>query len=426
MGAAAFLVPPATRIVRWPGALAGAARHGLSARLTMRGPALWGAVAGVALLFAGSGYFAYQANTPATVSSVALSLSAEQLEQALAERRKADALALEKRQLEEVARRKAAVDGEAMRQADVGLERARQARQKAEDDLAKLRADLELRRKSDAGQREQAETTQSLAAEEAAQRKAEDDASGLRLAEEAAKQKAMADAEAKRQADEALARAELERREAEREAQRKADAEQAALRRASEEAPGATLARQKEEAEATERELRLDQTSRARLQAALTSLGFDTRGSDGVFGPRSREMIAAWQKARRLGPTGFLTALQQRALLKEGATAVAKYDEQKSAEEEARTSAAVAVSLSAPPSAPLASPSTAGYAVAVLEGGSYRGDAYTGPTVARLQVSLQMANGHGVGVLAAPGCQQSRFIVSVSLRIPMNSAGDSG
>ena len=411
---AAVLVPPAVRIARWPGELARAARHGLSARLTMRGPALWGAVTGVALLFAVGGYFAYQANTPATVSSVALSLSAEQLEQALAERRKADALALEKRQLEGEARQKAAVGAEATRQAEAELERARQARQKAEDDLAKLRADLELRRKSDTSQGEQVETAPSLAAEEAAQRKAEDEAAGLRQAEETAKQKAVADAEIERQADEALAKARSERQEAEREAQRKADAEQVALRRASEEAPGATLARQKEEAEVAERVLSLDQTSRARLQAALTSLGFDTRGSDGVFGPRSREMIAAWQKARRLGPTGFLTAQQQRTLLREGASAVAKYDEQKNAEEEARTPSVVAVSLSVPPSAPLASPSPAGNAVAVLEGGSYQGDAYTGPSVARLQVSLQMANGRGVGALVTPGCSQSRFIVSVS------------
>lgn len=411
-GYAAVLVPSASRIARWPGELARAARHGLSPRLTMRGPASWGAVAGVALLLAGGGYVAYQANTAATVSSVALSLSVEQLEQALAERRKADALADEKRQLEEVARRKAAVEGEAKRQAEAGLERARQARQKAEDDLAKLRADIELRRKSDTGQREQVETTQSLAAEEAAQRKAEGEAAGLRQAEEAAKRKAVADAEAKRQADEALAKAASERQEAEREAQRKADAEQAALRQSSEESAAARLARQKEEAEAAERELRLDQNSRARLQAALTSLGFDTRGSDGVFGPRSREMIAAWQKARRLAPTAYLTALQQRALLKEGAAAVAKYDEQKNAEEGSKTPAADTVALSAPRSAPLAFPSPAGRAVA--EGGSFRVTGYAGNPIGRLQVSLQVANGHGVGALAAPGCQQSPFVVSVS------------
>jgi hypothetical protein len=403
------IVPSAARRPRRPGAMARAARHGWNARLTMRGPALWGATAAAALLLAGGGYSAYRANTPATVSAVALSLSAEQLEQALAERRTADALALEKRQLEGEARHKAAVGAEAKRQAEADLERARQARQKAEDDLAKLRAEIAARRQAEA-----AEAALRRGAEEAAQRKAEDEAAGLRQAEEAAKAKAAADAEAKRQADEALTQAEAERQQAEREAQRKAEVEQAALRRASEEPAGATLARQKEEAEAAEKGLRLDPTARTRLQVALTSLGFDTLGSDGILGPRTREMIAAWQKARRLAPTGFLTAPQQRALLKEGATAVAKYDEQKNAEEQARTPTAVAVSLSTPLAAPVAPPAPEGSAAAVVEGGSYRGAVSNGPTVARMSVSLQVANGHGVGALVSPGCQPSQFVVSVS------------
>ena len=53
-----------------------------------------------------------------------------------------------------------------------------------------------------------------------------------------------------------------------------------------------------EEAETVERRLRLEPADRQRLQVALISLGFGTRGDDGVFGPRSREMIAHWQKAR--------------------------------------------------------------------------------------------------------------------------------
>src|SRR5262249_51631857 len=83
------------------------------------------------------------------------------------------------------------------------------------------------------------------------------------------------------------------------------------------------------------------------LQVALTSLGFDTRGNDGAFGPRSRDMITAWQKARKLPETGFLDAAQQQALLKEGAAAVTKYDDEqkkieddkKKAEEEAKKKA---------------------------------------------------------------------------------------
>ena len=90
----------------------------------------------------------------------------------------------------------------------------------------------------------------------------------------------------------------------------------------------ATMPSLNEEAEAAERRLRLEPADRQRLQVALTSLGFDTRGDDGVFGPRSREMIAHWQKARNQPATGFVTKAQQQALLKEAAAALSKYDEQ--------------------------------------------------------------------------------------------------
>ena len=61
---------------------------------------------------------------------------------------------------------------------------------------------------------------------------------------------------------------------------------------------------------------------------ALTSLGFDTHGADGVFGPRSREMIHGLAASARNQPTtGFLTAAQQQALLGEAAPALAKYDD---------------------------------------------------------------------------------------------------
>jgi peptidoglycan hydrolase-like protein with peptidoglycan-binding domain len=84
---------------------------------------------------------------------------------------------------------------------------------------------------------------------------------------------------------------------------------------------------------------------------ALTSLGFDTQGVDGVFGPRSREMILGWQQARKLPTTGFLTAAQQQALLGEAAPALAKYDdEQKKAEAAAKARAAAAPAPAAPPS----------------------------------------------------------------------------
>ena len=48
--------------------------------------------------------------------------------------------------------------------------------------------------------------------------------------------------------------------------------------------------------------LTIDQ--RRDLQRRLTQAGFDTDGSDGVLGPRSRAAIAAFQRSRGLAPTG--------------------------------------------------------------------------------------------------------------------------
>ena len=176
-------------------------------------------------------------------------------------------------------------------------EQARQARQKAEEELAELKARIEAQRLGHSGQRDQAAAAALREAEEAAQRKAEADAAALRQAEEDARKKVEADAEAKRQADEALAKAEAERRSAEQAARAKAEAEQAALRQSSQEAQRKAVklracarlkpseqrprpsARQAEaeakvraEAETAEKALRLDQQGRERVQLALTSL----------------------------------------------------------------------------------------------------------------------------------------------------------
>jgi class 3 adenylate cyclase len=307
------------------------------AGITIRGPVLWGTIAAATVLLAGGGYLAFTANRMTSVSTVALNLSAEQLEQALAERRTADALAAEKRRLEEQAHQKAETEAEAKRQADVELENARQARQKAERELAQLKADIEARRKAEGGRADQAAVTAQRAAEEAAQRKAEAEAASLREAEEEAAKKAAADAAATRQADQALAMATGRRNQAE------ADALAAANKVA--------MSRLNEEAETAEKGLSLEPADRRRLQVALTSLGFDTRGDDGVLGPRSREMIAHWQKARNQAATGFVTRAQQQALLKEAAAALSGYDEQRKAAEElkGRTTAEAPVAAAGPP-----------------------------------------------------------------------------
>src|SRR5262249_46362890 len=143
----------ATRVARKPGPLARVATRTGRARITLRGRALWGVAAAMVLLVAGGGYLAFQAGGAG--AGAAYNLTAEQLEQALAERRKADALAAEKKRLVEKAQRKADADAEAKRQADSDLEQARQARQKAEQELAQVKAEIEARRQQDTGQRDQ-------------------------------------------------------------------------------------------------------------------------------------------------------------------------------------------------------------------------------------------------------------------------------
>ena len=171
----------------------------------LRRSALWGTIAAAAVLLAGGGYLAFTAHPTAPVSTAALTLSAEQLEQALAERRRADALAAEKRQLEAQARQRADAEAEAKRRADVELETARHARQKAERELAQLKADIEARRRAEGGRDDQSAAIAQRTAEEAAQREAEAEATSLREAEETAAKKAEADAANKQQADQALA-----------------------------------------------------------------------------------------------------------------------------------------------------------------------------------------------------------------------------
>ena len=119
-----------------------------------------------------------------------------------------------------------------------------------------------------------------------------DEAAG-RQAVEGAKRQLEAQAAAQRQADE--------------EAKRKAEVEAAARLKAEE----ADLMG----AEAAEAALRLTQPDRQRIQVALTALGFVTGGSDGVFGQRSREMIAAWQKKSGRAAIGYVSADTQVTLL---------------------------------------------------------------------------------------------------------------
>lgn len=418
-----------TKVARRPGPLARAARRTRRTRITLGGRALWSAGAAAVLLFTGAGILVYQAGMPVDPDTATLNLTAEQLEKALAERRRADALAAEKRTLEDEARQKAEIDAEAQRQAEAELEQARQARQKAETDLAKLKADIEARRGTDAGQ---PAALAQLLAEEAAKHAAEMEAATLRQAEDEALRKAATEAEARRQADEALARAETERRQAEREARLKSAAEEAALRQSSEDtqrkaaAEDASRRQAEEEAQAkakvaaekdkadaaaAENALRLELTDRKRLQVALTSQGFDTRRSDGVFGAWSREMIAAWQRKVGAPATGFLTAAQRDQLLRSAAPAVARWDEeQKKTDDEARANSktAAAAPLLAPLPSTTSQQSTSSPAAGAFDG-TYSGSGMLGSAnmYHPAAVTIRISGATGSGDLKYADCTSS-------------------
>lgn len=205
------------------------------------------------------------------------------------------------------------------------LEQARRDQRAAQEEATRLRAEAEARRKAD---------------EEAALRvRIEQEVREKAAAEEAARQKAAADAKLQAEAQAAADAA----------AKAKADAEAAA--KAQEEAAVRLRAEEADRkgAEAAEVALRLGQPDRQRLQVALTSLGFSTGGTDGVFGARSREMIAAWQKKTGRAATGYLTHDQQATLLRDAAPALARYDE-----EQKKLALAPAAPAVAPPAAPAA------------------------------------------------------------------------
>ncbi|MCA0304321.1 MAG: protein kinase [Proteobacteria bacterium] len=317
-----------------------------------RGLLYGGAAAALLLAAGGIGYALYGTKPTGSPVVSVQDLKVEDLQKLLDERRKADEAAADKKRLEEEARKQADADAAAKRAADAELVTAQEKIRQAQAELDRLTAEREARRQQEAAEKQQADAAARRAAEQEAQRQAEAQLAALKQAEEDARRKADAEAEAKRQSEAALAAAQAARQKADADAEERRKAEQEAAARTTAEADAAARQKADEDAqkkaaadadrkaaEAAEAGLRLNQLDRQRLQVALSSLGFDTRGRDGVFGPRSREVIAAWQKARRMPETGFLTAAQQQALLKEAASAVAKFDDDQKKQEDEKKAA---------------------------------------------------------------------------------------
>jgi serine/threonine protein kinase/peptidoglycan hydrolase-like protein with peptidoglycan-binding domain len=276
-----------------------------------------GGVTAAAVLAAGYFMFVSQTGQPETPPKVDTEVAARHQSQEAADaeaKQKADAEAKQK------------ADAEAKQKADAEAKQKAEAEAKLKADAeAKRKADAEAKLKADAEAKQKADAEAKLKADAEAKRKA--DAEAKLKADAEAKQKAdaeaklKADAEAKRKADaEAKLKADAEaKQKADDEAKQRADAE---ARQKAEAA--ADAAARKAAAETAETALQLTSADRQRLQMALTVLGLDTRGSDGVFGPRSREMIASWQRARGQPDTGFLSATQPEALLREASLETAR------------------------------------------------------------------------------------------------------
>ena len=133
----------------------------------------------------------------------------------------------------------------------------------------------------------------------------------------------------------------------------------------------------------------------------LTSLGYDTRGSDGTFGQRSREMIAAWQKAKGHSATGFLTAAQVPALLRDAPPGGRPSASQTAASPAARTGTG---------------------AYDGVYGGGLSSSGFAGASgIVTAEVSI--AGGQLIGRVTQPGCGTSAVSLTVSSNGEISGSG---
>ena len=80
----------------------------------------------------------------------------------------------------------------------------------------------------------------------------------------------------------------------------------------------ATVTAAAQDASAVEASLGLDRSTRRLIQQGLRNEGFDAGAPDGLFGPRTRAAIRAWQASREQAETGYLDSVQASALRSAG------------------------------------------------------------------------------------------------------------
>jgi peptidoglycan hydrolase-like protein with peptidoglycan-binding domain len=252
-------------------------------------------------------------------------------------------------------------------------------------------------------------------------------------AEAAAKEKAAADL---KKVQDAQAKADQEKRDAdlmrqaeqkaheqflaEQAAKEKADADAKAKAAAEAEAKAKADAADKAKAEQAETALHFSTADRQHIQVGLTALGFPTNGTDGVFGQKTRDEIAAWQAKRGDPGTGYLSSVQQQALMRDAAPAITKFDDD---QKKADAAAAAAAPSKPAPTAAAATPAppVAGPTPGHPEDGHWQGTYECGPTSTgagafTIPLNFAMHNGSGGWTRngSGPGNQSLSIAVSGS------------
>ncbi|MDB5666842.1 peptidoglycan-binding protein [Cypionkella sp.] len=85
---------------------------------------------------------------------------------------------------------------------------------------------------------------------------------------------------------------------------------------------------------AIEESIGLTRTQRMQIQRQLTAVGYPTGGADGLWGSKTRDAIARWQKANKLGVTGYVTSRQVSLLAKQAGSDVGSAPEAPSANDD--------------------------------------------------------------------------------------------